>query len=74
MNQLLCTGRPQPYTANSSVQVSRIEVRAGHAAGKPTEKVLAEAADMFSFAAAAMKAPWVGMGTEQQHSSPNGAA
>lgn len=56
------------------MQVSRIEVRAGHGAGKPTEKVLAEAADMFSFAAAAMKAPWVGIGTEQEHGQPNGVA
>lgn len=52
-------------------------MRAGHGAGKPTEKVLAEAADMFSFAAAAMKAPWVGVEDKQQqerHGMPNGSA
>ncbi len=39
--------------------VSRIEVRTGHGAGKPTEKVIAEAADMFAFAAEATGTEWV---------------
>lgn len=38
--------------------VSRIEVRTGHGAGKPTEKVIAEAADMFAFAAHATGCDW----------------
>ena len=38
--------------------VSRIEVRTGHGAGKPTEKVIAEAADMFAFAAHATSTDW----------------
>lgn len=41
--------------------MTRIEVRAGHGAGKPTEKVIAEVSDMYAFAAAAMKARWVGL-------------
>ncbi len=39
--------------------VSRIEVRTGHGAGKPTEKVIAEAADMLSFAAEVTDSAWV---------------
>lgn len=38
--------------------LARIEVRAGHGAGKPTQKVIDEAADMFAFAAEVMGAPW----------------
>lgn len=41
--------------------MTRIEVRAGHGAGKPTEKIIAEVSDMYAFAAAAMKAHWVGL-------------
>jgi len=39
--------------------VARIEVRAGHGAGKPTAKIIEEAADLYGFAAKAMKASWV---------------
>ncbi|KAK9832937.1 hypothetical protein WJX74_002405 [Apatococcus lobatus] len=39
--------------------VARIEVRTGHGAGKPTEKVIAEAADMFAFAAEATSTDWI---------------
>lgn len=38
--------------------LSRIEVRAGHGAGKPTEKVIEEAADVYAFAAEVIGAPW----------------
>ena len=37
----------------------RVEVRAGHGAGKPTAKVIEETADLFSFAAKCMSAKWV---------------
>ncbi|KAL6754676.1 prolyl oligopeptidase [Haematococcus lacustris] len=37
----------------------RVEVRAGHGAGKPTAKVIDEAADLYSFAAKCMHASWV---------------
>jgi prolyl oligopeptidase len=33
--------------------VARIETKAGHGAGKPTSKIIEEAADMLAFAAAA---------------------
>jgi len=38
--------------------LARIEVRAGHGAGKPTQKVIDEAADLFGFAAECMGAKW----------------
>lgn len=34
------------------------QVRAGHGAGKPTQKVIDEAADLYSFAAKCMGAGW----------------
>lgn len=39
--------------------LTRVEVRAGHGAGKPTAKVIAELADMYAFAAGVVGAPWV---------------
>ncbi|PNW76248.1 hypothetical protein CHLRE_12g542100v5 [Chlamydomonas reinhardtii] len=39
--------------------LARIEVKAGHGAGKPTQKVIAEAADLMGFAAKCMNAKWV---------------
>ena len=38
--------------------ISRIEVRAGHGSGKPTKKIIEEAADSYSFLAQAMNAGW----------------
>lgn len=38
--------------------ITRVEVRAGHGAGKPTAKVIAEIADMYGFAATAIGAKW----------------
>lgn len=40
--------------------VTRIDVRAGHGAGKPTDKIIDEVADMFGFAAAVVGAEWQG--------------
>ena len=39
--------------------ITRIDVRAGHGAGKPTKKVIEEAADSFGFAAKVIGAKWV---------------
>jgi len=39
--------------------ITRIDVRAGHGAGKPTKKVIEEAADSFGFAAKVVGAKWV---------------
>lgn len=38
----------------------RVEVRAGHGAGKPTAKVIAETSDLIGFAAQCVGAKWVG--------------
>ncbi|KXZ53387.1 hypothetical protein GPECTOR_7g1283 [Gonium pectorale] len=38
--------------------LARVEVKAGHGAGKPTQKIIDEAADLFGFAAKCMNAPW----------------
>jgi prolyl oligopeptidase len=38
--------------------ITRVDVRAGHGAGKPTDKVIAEVADMFGFAAGVVGAAW----------------
>ncbi|MEW5297596.1 MAG: hypothetical protein WDW36_000797 [Sanguina aurantia] len=37
----------------------RVELKAGHGAGKPTAKIIEETADMFGFAAKCMDAKWV---------------
>lgn len=48
--------------ARSSAQrnplLIRVETRAGHGAGKPTAKIIEEAADSYAFAAKAMQASW----------------
>ncbi|KAK9792686.1 hypothetical protein WJX73_000704 [Symbiochloris irregularis] len=38
--------------------LARYETKAGHGAGKPTEKIIAEYADIFGFAAAVTSATW----------------
>lgn len=38
--------------------LGRYETKAGHGAGKPTEKIIAEYADIFGFAAAITSATW----------------
>ena len=42
----------------SNPLLARYEVRAGHGAGKPTDKVIAETADCFGFAAAVTSSQW----------------
>jgi prolyl oligopeptidase len=39
----------QPAQAGDAPVLIRIETRAGHGAGKPTSKIIAEAADEFAF-------------------------
>ena len=36
-----------------------VQVRAGHGAGKPTQKVIEENADLYGFAAKCMQAKWI---------------
>lgn len=51
------TGDLNPSQRNPLL--TRVEVRAGHGAGKPTAKVIAEVSDMLAFAAGVVGAPWV---------------
>lgn len=53
----LVTGNPD--SAQTNPLITRIDVRAGHGAGKPTAKVIEEAAESFGFAAKAINAKWV---------------
>jgi prolyl oligopeptidase len=45
-----------PYQLNPLL--IRVDVKSGHGAGKPTDKVIQEAADMLGFAAKCMNAKW----------------
>ena len=47
-----------PDSSQRNPLLIRVETRAGHGAGKPTTKIIEEAADSFSFAAKAMQANW----------------
>ncbi|KAL4854888.1 Prolyl endopeptidase [Chlorella vulgaris] len=47
-----------PDSPQRNPLLTRVEVRAGHGAGKPTSKVIEETADMFAFAAACIGAKW----------------
>ena len=48
-------------TTASSLHLVRIETCAGHGAGKPLDKVIAEVADMWAFAA-----QWTGLAIKPQ--------
>jgi hypothetical protein len=50
---------PSPPPQKNPI-ITRIDVRAGHGAGKPTDKVIAEVSDMFGFAAEVVVAEWKG--------------
>lgn len=54
-----------PNSPQRNPLLTRIEVRAGHGAGKPTSKVIEEQSDMFAFAAACMGAKWVAPAAEE---------
>jgi prolyl oligopeptidase len=45
-------------SAQQNPLLGRIEVRAGHGAGKPVKKIIEETSDMFAFAAGVMGAEW----------------
>ncbi|GIL73545.1 hypothetical protein Vretimale_5243 [Volvox reticuliferus] len=47
---------PSPPQRNPVL--ARVEVKAGHGAGKPTQKVIDEVVDLFGFAAKCMNAKW----------------
>ena len=57
LQHVLATGADPPQR---NPLLTRVQIRAGHGAGKPTDVVIAEVTDMYSFAAKAMGAAWVG--------------
>jgi prolyl oligopeptidase len=63
-HKLLATLQHCAATDEGSAQqnpiLARVEVRAGHGAGKPTEKIIEEAADIYAFAAEVIGAEWTG--------------
>lgn len=54
--------------------LARVEVRAGHGAGKPTAKVIAETSDLLAFAAQCLGATWVGGGDSGAADEPAAAS
>jgi len=50
----------QPLDLGPKPRLARIETRAGHGSGKPTDKIIAEAADTWAFAAR-----WTGMAVQR---------
>lgn len=48
-------------SAQRNPLLERVEVRAGHGAGKPTAKIIEETADCYAFAAAVIGAPYKGL-------------
>ncbi|XP_010324783.1 uncharacterized protein [Solanum lycopersicum] len=57
MQYVLCTSLEKSPQSNPII--SRIECKAGHGAGRPTQKVIDEAADRYAFMAKVMGASWV---------------
>ena len=55
-------GRDNSYSFSHCMQGFEVSVSlcwcAGHGAGKPTDKIIAEAADSYAFLAKAMNASW----------------
>ena len=59
LQHALASGDPAASPQRNPL-ITRIQVRGGHGAGKPTELVIAEVSDMYAFAAKFMGAAWVG--------------
>uniref|UniRef100_A0A1J3DV43 Prolyl endopeptidase n=1 Tax=Noccaea caerulescens TaxID=107243 RepID=A0A1J3DV43_NOCCA len=56
MQHVLCTSLENSQQTNPII--GRIEVKAGHGAGRPTQKMIDEAADRYSFMAKVVNASW----------------
>ncbi|CAG7904735.1 unnamed protein product [Brassica rapa] len=56
LQHVLCTSLENSPQTNPII--GRIEVKAGHGAGRPTKKMIDEAADRYSFMAKMVNAPW----------------
>lgn len=57
-----------PDSPQRNPLLTRIDTRAGHGAGKPIDKQIAEWADMASFAAKVCGAPWAYQGSNPEKS------
>ncbi|KAF5181011.1 Prolyl endopeptidase [Thalictrum thalictroides] len=57
MQYVLCTSLEKSPQTNPII--GRIERKAGHGAGRPTQKMIDEAADRYSFMAKMLSAPWI---------------
>ncbi|GMH04650.1 hypothetical protein Nepgr_006490 [Nepenthes gracilis] len=57
MQYVLCTSVKNSPQTNPIL--GRIECKAGHGAGRPTQKLIAEAADRYSFMAKMLNASWI---------------
>ena len=55
LQHVLC----QPGSAQRNPIVARIDTKSGHGAGKPTQKVIEEMADVYGFVAKSVGAAWV---------------
>lgn len=55
----LATKNPTDSKQRNPLMI-RVEVRAGHGAGKPTAKIIAETSDLIGFAAQCVGATWAG--------------
>lgn len=63
------TAALQAAQAGNKPHLIRIETRAGHGSGKPTDKIIEEAADQWAFIA-----KWTGLNAQPMASAPSGEA
>ncbi|XP_031260807.1 prolyl endopeptidase-like [Pistacia vera] len=57
MQYVLCTSLENSPQTNPII--GRIECKAGHGAGRPTQKIIDEAADRYGFMAKMLGASWI---------------
>ncbi len=73
LQHVLATANPDASTQRNPL-LERVEVRAGHGAGKPTAKIIEEAADCYGFAAAVMGVVYKGPAVDGDGNGRGGSA